>query len=476
MGNTNLYKLLPKVDEVLENNAVKELLVNIPRSTILDAIRHEIESLRLNIKSNNCSKEEVIKQLDALITNISIRARREDSYKLRKVINGTGTVIHTNLGRAPLNQKVLEHINDVANNYSNLEYDIDTGERGSRYSIIESIICKITGGESALVVNNNAAAVLLTLSTLSKGREAIVSRGELIEIGGSFRIPDVMEESGASLVEVGTTNKTHLRDYENAINENTGAILKVHTSNYRILGFTSTVSAKELVEIKTKYNIPIIEDLGSGVLVDLSKYGLDYEPTVQDSILNGVDLVTFSGDKLLGGPQAGIIVGKESYISQMKRNPLTRAFRVDKFTMAALEATLKFYLDEELAIKEIPTLNMLTMAVEEMQNRALELYGMIEEKITDNILDFQISDSYSEVGGGSLPLAKLPSKCIVFSSDRCSIDVIERLLRSFDTPIITRIYKDKIYLDLRTIKREEFSDIIKGLSHVKDAILSNDLL
>ncbi|NLY44862.1 MAG: L-seryl-tRNA(Sec) selenium transferase, partial [Tissierella sp.] len=342
MSNTNLYKLLPKVDEVLENKTIKELLIKIPRSTVVDAIRYEIESLRLNIKSNNYTEVEIRKQLDTLISNISIRAYSEDSYKLKNVINATGTIIHTNLGRSPLNRKVLEHINDIANNYSNLEYNLETGERGSRYSIIESIICKITGAEAALVVNNNAAAVLLTLSSLSKGREVIVSRGELIEIGGSFRIPDVMEESGATLVEVGTTNKTHIRDYENAINENTGALLKVHTSNYRILGFTSTVSAKELAEIKTEYNIPIIEDLGSGVLVDLSKYGLDYEPTVQDSLLNGVDVVTFSGDKLLGGPQAGIIVGKENYISLMKTNPLTRAFRVDKFTLAALEATLKF--------------------------------------------------------------------------------------------------------------------------------------
>ncbi|NLY44589.1 MAG: L-seryl-tRNA(Sec) selenium transferase, partial [Tissierella sp.] len=269
-----------------------------------------------------------------------------------------------------------------------------------------------------------------------------------------------------TLVEVGTTNKPHIRDYENAINENTGALLKVHTSNYRILGFTSTVSAKELAKIKTEYNIPIIEDLGSGVLVDLSKYGLDYEPTVQDSLLNGVDVVTFSGDKLLGGPQAGIIVGKESYISLMKTNPLTRAFRVDKFTLAALEATLKFYLDEESAIKEIPTLNMLTMSAEELENKALKLYKLIDDNIVDRTIFFEIEDSYSEVGGGSLPLTKLPTKCIVLSSLEHSIEIIERLLRGFSTPIITRIFKDKIYIDLRTVKSDEFGQIVQGLKHV----------
>ena len=370
MNNTNLYSFLPKVDEILENQPIRELLIKIPRQLVVDSIRQELESLRLKIRNDELIEEDLLAELDTLILNIVTRANHLDEYRIRKVINATGTIIHTNLGRSLLNDKVLQHVNEVANSYSNLEYDIETGQRGSRYSIIEALICKIIGAEAALVVNNNAAAVLLALNTLSKGKEVIVSRGELIEIGGSFRIPDVMEQSGAILVEVGTTNKTHLRDYENAINDNTSALLKVHTSNYRILGFTSSISAKELMDLKTKYNIPIIEDLGSGVLIDLSKYGLEYEPTVQDSLASGIDVVTFSGDKLLGGPQAGIIVGKKEYISLMKRNPLTRAFRVDKFTISALEATLKYYLDEEMAIKEIPTLNMLTTSLDEINNKA----------------------------------------------------------------------------------------------------------
>ena len=470
MSNLNLYTFLPKVDEVLEDTSIKALLDTIPRKIVVESIRHEIESLRLKIKNDHLTKEELTKELETLVNKIIIRVGLEDRYRFKKVINATGIILHTNLGRSLLNDKIMEHINEMASNYSNLEYDIETGQRGSRYSIIESIICKITGAEAALVVNNNAAAVLLALNTLSKGKEVIVSRGELIEIGGSFRIPDVMEESGAILKEVGTTNKTHRRDYENAINENTSALLKVHTSNYRILGFTSSVSAKELVEIKTKYNLPIIEDLGSGVLIDLSKYGLEYEPTVQESLLNGVDIVTFSGDKLLGGPQAGIIVGKREYVSLMKRNPLTRAFRVDKFTIAALEATIKYYFDEASAIKEIPTLNMITMNIDEIHHKALELLKMIEENIISDKLIFVIDESYSEVGGGSLPLEELPTKCIVLSSDIYSIEAIERLLRNFDTAIIGRIYKDKIYFDLRTIKREEFQTIVEGLKYVSNSL------
>lgn len=469
MNNTNLYSFLPKVDEILENQPIRELLIKIPRQLVVDSIRQELESLRLKIRNDELIEEDLLAELDTLILNIVTRANHLDEYRIRKVINATGTIIHTNLGRSLLNDKVLQHVNEVANSYSNLEYDIETGQRGSRYSIIEALICKIIGAEAALVVNNNAAAVLLALNTLSKGKEVIVSRGELIEIGGSFRIPDVMEQSGAILVEVGTTNKTHLRDYENAINDNTSALLKVHTSNYRILGFTSSISAKELMDLKTKYNIPIIEDLGSGVLIDLSKYGLEYEPTVQDSLASGIDVVTFSGDKLLGGPQAGIIVGKKEYISLMKRNPLTRAFRVDKFTISALEATLKYYLDEEMAIKEIPTLNMLTTSLDEINNKALELLKLIEEN-NPYSFNIEIKDSFSEVGGGSLPLEKLPTKCITINSDNDSIETIERFLRSYDTPIITRIYKDKIYIDLRTIKREEFPIVVKALIHVKTTI------
>lgn len=464
MTGKNLFTLMPKVDEVLDKKEILELLEFMPRKIILDSIREAIEELRNGIKEKKVTEEELLKRIDEIGGRVVEKAEAKNQYKLKRVINATGVVIHTNLGRSLINEKIMDNIREIAINYSNLEYDLETGSRGSRYSHLEEIICEITGGESAMVVNNNAAAVMLVLSTMAKGKEVIVSRGELIEIGGSFRIPDVMEESGAHLVEIGTTNKTHLRDFENAITEETAALLKVHTSNYRVLGFTSNVDSEELFELKEKYNIPLIEDLGSGVLIDLSKYGIEYEPTVQESIKKGVDIVTFSGDKLLGGPQVGIIVGKKTYIDDMKKNPLTRAFRVDKFTISALEATLRYYLDSGVADKEIPTLAMLTVSLDELERKANELKDKIEEIGLNEFIKLDIEDSYSEVGGGSLPLEKLATKVIVLTLDDFSTQNFENHLRKFHIPIITRVYKDRIYIDLRTIKYEEFNIIVEGLS------------
>ena len=459
----NLFMLIPKIDDLLEDDNIKKLLDIMPRKLVVDAIREEVDLLRDNIKNGSLDEEEVKKINNILPERIVNRANKKNSYKLKRVINGTGIVIHTNIGRSLISEEVMNNIKEIAVNYSNLEYDLEKGMRGSRYSHLEDIIVEITGGESAMVVNNNAAAVMLVLSTMAKEREVIVSRGELIEIGGSFRIPDVMEQSGATLVAVGTTNKTHLWDFENAINEETAALLKVHTSNYRILGFTSSVSSEELYSLKQKYNIPLIEDLGSGVLIDLSKYGLEYEPTVQDSIKNGVDVVTFSGDKLLGGPQAGIIVGKKKYIEAMKRNPLTRAFRVDKFTISALEATLKLYIDEKEAVEKIPTLRMLSMDIDELKNKAEVLYNLLMENINCDKCKVEIVDDYSEVGGGSLPLEKMPTRCIRFELSGLSVSEFERHLREYKTPIITRVYKDKVFIDIRTVREDEFNIIVDGI-------------
>lgn len=464
MTEKNLFTLIPKVDEILDKDEIKELLKHIPRKTVLDSIRLLIDELRDNIKGKKLDENGILEEIKNIPEKIANKAKEKNAYKLKRVINATGVVIHTNLGRSLINEKIMDNIKDIAINYSNLEYDLETGSRGSRYDHLEEIICEITGGEAAMVVNNNAAAVMLVLSSVAKGKEVIVSRGELIEIGGSFRIPEVMEQSGASLVEVGTTNKTHLWDFENAINENTGALLKVHTSNYRVLGFTSNVDSSELFELKEKYNIPLIDDLGSGVLVDLSKYGIEYEPTVQESLKKGVDIVTFSGDKLLGGPQVGIIVGKREYIEKMKRNPLTRAFRVDKFTISALEATLRYYLDEGVAAKEIPTLAMLSMSKDEIERKAIELKSKIIDIIKDDNFKIDIEDNFSEVGGGSLPLEKLPTKCIVLTIENLSTQEFENNLRKFNIPIITRLYKDRIYMDLRTIKEEEYNIVVEGLS------------
>lgn len=464
MEGKNLFSLIPKVDELLDKDDIKSLLSSMPRKTVVEAIRTETDKLRESIKKGTL-KEEILESIQKIEESIKKTALKLDSYKLKRVINATGVVIHTNLGRSPINMDIMNNIAEIAANYSNLEFDLETGERGSRYSHLEDIITRITGCESAMVVNNNAAAVMLALSTMAKGREVIVSRGELIEIGGSFRVPDVMEQSGARLVEVGTTNKTHLRDYENAINENTAALLKVHTSNYRILGFTSSVDSEELSVLKEKYQVPVIEDLGSGVLIDLSKYGMEYEPTVMDSLNKGVDIVTFSGDKLLGGPQAGIIVGKKEYIDMMKKNPLTRAFRVDKFTIAALEATFKYYLDEEKCITQIPTLKMLTMPLEKLNNKANAFKKCIDDLGIDQYAQVQIENSYSEVGGGSLPLEKLPTRCVVLSLKEMSIHRFEDNLRNLYIPIVARVSKDKVYFDIRTIDEMEFGLAAEGIKH-----------
>lgn len=463
--NKNLYTLIPKVDELLDNVNIQELLNSMPRKIVVDSIREEIDILRKDIRKLSLDEEQIIERNNRLYEMVMDRANKKNSYKLRRVVNATGTVIHTNIGRSLINEEIMDNVKEIATNYSNLEYDLEKGERGSRYSHLEDILVEITGGEAAMVVNNNAAAVMLVLSTMAKDSEVIVSRGELIEIGGSFRIPDVMEQSGAHLVAVGTTNKTHLGDFENAITEETKALLKVHTSNYRILGFTSSVSAEELYTLKSKYNIPLIEDLGSGVLVDLSKYGLEYEPTVQDSIKNGVDVVTFSGDKLLGGPQAGIIVGKREYIEAMKKNPLTRAFRVDKFTISALEATLRLYLDESIAVEKIPTLNMLSLSIEEIEEKAKVLYDLLADNIDCENCKIEIVDDYSEVGGGSLPLEKMPTKCIMLTLNNLSVSRFEKALREYDIPIITRVYKDRIYIDLRTIREDEYKIVVDGIKH-----------
>lgn len=467
MDRRELFTMLPKIDQILSDKHVVSLIEKIPREIIVEAIREEIEKLRELIKNNKIDREELDFRLNNIIDYIKSNVYSKTSMKFKKVINGTGVVIHTNLGRSLISRQVMDNVIELVTNYSNLEFNLEKGIRGSRYSHVEEILTRITGAEGALVVNNNAAAVLLILSSIAKNKEVIVSRGELVEIGGSFRVPDVMEQSGAKLVGVGTTNKTHLRDYENAIGEDTAALMKVHTSNYRILGFTASVSLEEIVKLGNEKDIPVIEDLGSGVLVDLSKYGLQYEPTVQESIKAGVDIVSFSGDKLLGGPQAGIILGRKKYIDIMKKNPLTRAIRVDKFTLSALEATLRLYLDESEAINKIPTLKMITMSLSEVEKKAKMLETMLKEKL-NNKLSIDVVDVFSQVGGGSMPLEEIPSKAVMIYSDKISTSVFERDLRGLDTPIIVRVNKDRIYIDLRTVDELDFEIIVNGINNIID--------
>lgn len=463
MNKKELFKMLPSVDEVLSQKEIEELIEKYPRSIVLESIREVIDINRKTIVAIK-TEEEAEKfslTMEKVIEETEKKARDNYALSLKKVINGTGTVLHTNLGRSLISEKIKDEIWTAASRYSNLEYDLEKGERGSRYVHLTDMIKRLTGAEDVLVVNNNAAAVMLVLSTMAKGGEAIVSRGELVEVGGSFRIPSVMALSGADLVEIGATNKTHLKDYEEAITENTRALMKVHTSNYRIMGFTESISVAELVELGKKYDLPVIEDLGSGVFIDLSKYGLEYEPTVLDSIHRGADIVTFSGDKMLGGAQAGIIVGKKKYISAMKKNQLTRALRVDKLTICGLEATLRMYLDEEEAVKNIPTLNMITMPMEELERKANLLYAEIEKLNLD--ADVHIEECLSQVGGGSMPLETMKSRGIAITPNNMNVSTLERKLRLSDSHIIARVYDNKYVLDVRTIFEDEFVDVANEL-------------
>ncbi|MCT8978267.1 L-seryl-tRNA(Sec) selenium transferase [Clostridium sp. CX1] len=456
MEKKQLLRKLPKIDELLKEEAVKIKLESTMRTMVIDSLRQSIDNYReliLKDSIEDFTKENILETFMEILEENS-------ASKLRKVINATGVVIHTNLGRSLLAKKALENVITIADSYNNLEYDLKKGQRGSRYSHVEELIKKVTGAEAAMVVNNNAAAVMLALNTLCKDKEAIVSRGQLVEIGGSFRVPDVMSFSGAKLIEVGTTNRTHLYDYENNISENTGVLLKVHTSNFKILGFTEEVSVEELVELGRSKGIPFIEDIGSGTLVDFSKYGFTYEPTVQESIRKGVDVITFSGDKMLGGPQAGIIVGKKEYIDKMKKNQLTRALRIDKMTLAALEGTLKYYLEEKEAVENIPTLHMILSDKDLHKRRAQKLKRKLQSKVSG--FDFTIEEDYSMVGGGSMPAEKIPTYVIKVKNSRFSPQDLEKKLRGNKVSIIIRVSNDEVIMDLRTLFDEDFDTIVNA--------------
>jgi L-seryl-tRNA(Ser) seleniumtransferase len=451
-----VLRKIPSVDEILSRPETVDLLKVHPRNVVVEAIRKGLGRLREEL----LHKKELSQSGDDLFSfeNLYPLLRKEIDLqihsRLRRVINATGVVIHTNLGRAPLHFSAIQHLIEISKTYSNLEYDLDRGERGSRYAHVEEILCRLSGAESALVVNNNAGAVLLVLNTLAEGKEVVVSRGELVEIGGAFRIPDVMERSGALLREIGTTNRTHLTDYQKAINPQTALLLKVHTSNFRVLGFTSEVSLQDLVQMGREHRLPVVDDLGSGCLIDLTRYGLEKEPTVQETIKTGVDAVTFSGDKLLGGPQAGIILGKKKFLDLFKTNPLTRALRIDKLTLAALESTLLLYFDEKRAMEEIPTLQMLTLDMKRLKRRGRRLLkrlsGMMDKKAT-----FTLKEDVSQVGGGALPLQELPTVVVATKPLDFSVNGLEENLRKGDPPIISRISKEELILDMRTVFDEE---------------------
>ena len=455
MDKKHLLRSLPKVDEVLRQPAIAAL--DLPQSVITDLVRQYIDGLRRRVLDSDL---QTLPSMEDLCAEICTAAKAAAKPSLRPVINATGITLHTNLGRACLSEKAVQAAADAARRYSTLEYDVESGQRGSRYSHVEKLLCKITGAEAAMVVNNNAAAVLLILSALGKGGEVITSRGELVEIGGSFRIPEIMEQCGCSLREVGATNKTHLRDYERAICEDTRALLKVHTSNFRIMGFTESVSLQELVELGKQTGLPVIEDLGSGCFFDLETLGIHDEPTVMNSVKAGVDIISFSGDKLLGGPQAGIILCKEKWIKILKSHPLTRAMRVDKMTLAALEATLDTYLDPQKAQQEIPTIRMLAIDPALLKLRAEALY----EKLTALGVTCQVIPEQDQVGGGSVPTQLLPTWAVAVDPQNVTVDGLEeRLRKETDIPIIGRIVKDRYLLDTRTLWEEDFDYIAQAV-------------
>lgn len=457
----HLLSQIPAINKILMTEEVKQLLEEYPEVFVKDIVKKETENIKNEILNNNLSE---VPSMEEIIEKINLSVKKNYKYSLRRVINATGTILHTNLGRSILSESIKENLIDVAFNYSNLEFNLAEKQRGSRYVHLIDIIKRLTGAEDVLVVNNNAAAVMLTLSTLAKDKEIVVSRGELVEIGGAFRIPEIIKLSGGTIQEVGTTNKTHLKDYVNSINENTGILLKVHTSNYKIVGFTEEVTYKELADLAHEKGLVAVNDLGSGQFVDFTSYGLTYEPTVKEVLDSGIDVVTFSGDKLLGGPQAGIIVGKKKYIEAMKKNQLTRALRVDKITIAALEATFRLYLDEEKALKEIPTLNMISMSMGELREKA----DKFAEKVKETDFSAEIKEDKAEIGGGSYPGVYLDSVSVKLTHNTRTATEIEGILLETEIPIITRIKENSIIFDMRTLREEEFALVVESLKKIRN--------
>ena len=461
----NIFRNLPSVNQLLENPQLQKMVETVNHHVVVEGVRTFLDDFREQV--SNAKEEVTIPSPNELAERIAGWLKHAEQPYLRPVINGTGIILHTGLGRAPLAASALAAVHDVAQAYASVEVDLKTGERGQRGQAVERLLCELTGAEASAVVNNNAGATMLTLSALAAGKEVIVSRGQLIEIGGSYRLPDVMECSGAKLREVGTTNKTHLYDYKNAIGESTGALLKVHPSNFEIVGFTKTVSTKELVSIAAADQLPVIDDIGSGALIDFTRYGLSNEPIAAESIREGADVCLFSGDKLLGGPQCGIIVGKRRYIEKILNNPLMRAMRVDKMTLAALAATLRLYRDPLKAEQEIPILRMLSMPIENLKLRATKISQQIS--YVPELGACEVVEGQSMLGGGSLPTQKIPTWCVAVSSTNDSIDKLAKRLRASNPALIGRVRNDRLLLDMRTIQPDQDLAVVSVFENLSGA-------
>lgn len=474
MAHTALFRALPSMNSLLaaltapatpEAFESARLCAALPRPLLKECVENYLEACRQAIREGRIHSPDELTEA-ALLPALLRHVRRLSKPSLRRVVNASGVVVHTNLGRSLLAQEAVQAVHDAALHYSNLEFDLESGNRGSRYSHVEPLICRLCGAEAALVVNNNAAAVLLVLDSLCKGREVVVSRGELVEIGGSFRIPEVMERSGCFLKEVGSTNRTHRKDYAGAITENTAALMKVHSSNFRIIGFHSEVRRSDLAALAHEHGLPCIEDLGSGVLLDFAAAGLPQaagEPMVSKVLAAGVDVVSFSGDKILGGPQAGIIAGKAEYIARMKSNPMNRALRIDKLTLAALEATLRLYLDPKLAKERIPTLAMLCQSDKESRAKARKLERAIARLLPENTLSFSVSRGRSCAGGGAFPELDLSGWVLRATAPTMNPEALRAALLTTDTPVLARVENDALVLDPRAMADDEYNLVAKAL-------------
>ncbi|HKA19514.1 MAG TPA: L-seryl-tRNA(Sec) selenium transferase [Blastocatellia bacterium] len=464
--SNRLLRSLPSIERLLERPLGSRLSAELGRDRVRDLLREITAELRDQLTRAPHSSANFQESLTEEVERMLARRAAECAQpSLRRVINATGVLIHTNLGRSPLARQAIEAVAEVGANYSNLEYDLSRGERGKRETHCQELLSRLAGSEAAVLVNNNAAAVMLVLNTLAEGGEVIVSRGELIEIGGSFRIPDVMTKSGATLREVGTTNRTRIADYQRAINDRTKLILRVHPSNYRIIGFTERPSVQEIAQLSLETGIPSFEDLGSGCLIDLSPYGVKDEPVVAESLKSGISVVSFSGDKMLGGPQAGVIAGSRKIIDQVRANPLMRALRVDKMTYAAFEATLRLY-ESNTADLEVPVIRAIALTREEIGRRA-NLFCESVNQSTNGEFTAKIEEGASVIGGGSAPEVKLPTMLVVLEHSALSSSSIVEGLRSYRIPIIARMERDRVLLDFRTVGQEEediILDAIKGIA------------
>ena len=461
----NLLSNIPQVNQTLHHSKLQPFLEKFSHDLVLAAVQEETEKVRRAILDKQAVPETEQGMEKEIVENTMENIRLKIAPSLQKAINGTGVILHTGLGRAPLTREAQENLAKIAEGYCTLEFDLESGKRGHRSSHVEELLCQLTGAEAACVVNNNAAAVFLALNTLSAGKEAIISRGQLIEIGGSFRIPEVMEKSGAKMIEIGTTNKTHLLDYARAISDDAGVICVVHTSNFRVKGFVSEVNLAELVELGKKHNVPVMHDLGGGVLIDLQQFGLPYEPVARESVEAGIDVTTFSGDKVLGGPQCGIIVGKSQNIEKIKSNPLMRILRCDKLIYAALEPTLRLYLQEKELLKENQVFKMLLEPVNNLEKRAESLVAEFST-VAKSRGKIAAIDTKVQIGSGALPLEDIPSKAICMKSDEIKTEVLAKKFRMYDPPIIGYIRNDCLLFDLRTILAREDRILLSAIGKI----------